>query len=145
MYEILIKKITDMKLTLKDRVLILNNVLPMYDNRKNIGLKISISGKVQLLDSERKEVVMTPVGNGEYEISFKTVDAMTGVKSFDFTDDELWYLKQRVDYLDRQGMFSAETIDSYSKILDQPFSGEEYQDRWNEILKGNEILSLNGI
>jgi hypothetical protein len=131
MYEILIKKITDMKLTLKDRVLILNNVLPMYDNRKNIGLKISISGKVQLLDSER----MTPVGNGEYEISFKTVDAMTGVKSFDFTDDELWYLKQRVDYLDRQGMFSAETIDSYSKILDQPFSGEEYQDRWNE-LKG---------
>ena len=135
MYEILIKKITDMKLTLKDRVLILNNVLPMYDNRKNIGLKISISGKVQLLDSERKEVVMTPVGNGEYEISFKTADAMTGVKSFDFTDDELWYLKQRVDYLDRQGMFSAETIDSYSKILDQPFSGEEYQDRWNE-LKG---------
>ena len=124
-----------MKLTLKDRVLILNNVLPMYDNRKNIGLKISISGKVQLLDSERKEVVMTPVGNGDYEISFKTVDAMTGVKSFDFTDDELWYLKQRVDYLDRQGMFSAETIDSYSKILDQPFSGEEYQDRWNE-LKG---------
>ena len=124
-----------MKLTLKDRVLILNNVLPMYDNRKYIGLKISISGKVQLLDSERKEVVMTPVGNGEYEISFKTVDAMTGVKSFDFTDDELWYLKQRVDYLDRQGMFSAETIDSYSKILDQPFSGEEYQDRWNE-LKG---------
>ena len=124
-----------MKLTLKDRILILNNVLPMYDNRKNIGLKISISGKVQLLDSERKEVVMTPVGNGEYEISFKTVDAMTGVKSFDFTDDELWYLKQRVDYLDRQGMFSAETIDSYSKILDQPFSGEEYQDRWNE-LKG---------
>lgn len=124
-----------MKLTLKDRVLILNNVLPMYDNRKNIGLKISISGKVQLLDSERKEVVMTPVGNGEYEISFKTVDAMTGVKSFDFTDDELWYLKQRVDYLDQQGMFSAETIDSYSKILDQPFSGEEYQDRWNE-LKG---------
>ena len=124
-----------MKLTLKDRVLILNNVLPMYDNRKNIGLKISISGKVQLLDSERKEVVMTPVGNWEYEIAFKTVDAMTGVKSFDFTDDELWYLKQRVDYLDRQGMFSAETIDSYSKILDQPFSGEEYQDRWNE-LKG---------
>ena len=124
-----------MKLTLKDRVLILNNVQPMYDNRKNIGLKISISGKVQLLDSERKEVVMTPVGNGEYEISFKTVDAMTGVKSFDFTDDELWYLKQRVDYLDRQGMFSAETIDSYSKILDQPFSGEEYQDRRNE-LKG---------
>lgn len=121
-----------MKLTLKDRVLILNNVLPMYDNRKNIGLKISITERVQLSDSERKEVVMTPVGNGEYEISFKTVNAMTGVKSFDFTDDELWYLKQRVDYLDRQGMFSAETIDSYSKILDESFSSEEYQEKWDK-------------
>lgn len=123
-----------MELTLKDRVLILNNVLPMYDNRKNIGLKISISGKVQLSDSEQKEVVMTPVGNGECEISFKTVDAMTGIKSFGFTDDELWYLKQRVDYLDQQGMFSAETIDSYSKILDQPFAGEEYQTKWKALI-----------
>ena len=80
-------------------------------------------------------MIYTELGGGEYSISFKGTDAMTGVKSFDFTDDELWYLKQRVDYLDRQGMFSAETIGSYSKILDQPFSGEEYQDRWNE-LKG---------
>ena len=28
-----------MKLTLKDRVLILNNVLPMYDNRKKYRLE----------------------------------------------------------------------------------------------------------
>lgn len=109
-----------MKLTLKDRVLILNNVLPMYDNRMNIGLKISISEKVQLTDAEQKEVVSTPIGNGEYEISFKTVEAMTSIKTFDFTDKELTYLKQRVDYIDRNDMFSAETIDTYTKIIDEP-------------------------
>lgn len=124
-----------MNLTLKDRAIILHIVLPQYDTRKNIGLKISISGKIALSIVERDSMIYTELGGGEYSISFKGTDAMTGVKSFDFTDDELWYLKQRVDYLDRQGMFSAETIDSYSKILDQPFSGEEYQDRWNE-LKG---------
>ncbi len=124
-----------MNLTLKDRAVILHIVLPQYDTRKNIGLKISISGKIALSIVERDSMIYTELGGGEYSISFKGTDAMTGVKSFDFTDDELWYLKQLVDYLDRQGMFSAETIDSYSKILDQPFSGEEYQDRWNE-LKG---------
>ena len=124
-----------MNLTLKDRAIILHIVLPQYDTRKNIGLKISISGKIALSIVERDSMIYTELGGGEYSISFKGTDAMTGVKSFDFTDDELWYLKQRVDYLDRQGMFSAETIGSYSKILDQPFFGEEYEDRWNE-LKG---------
>ena len=124
-----------MNLTLKDRAIILHIVLPQYDTRKNIGLKISISGKIALSIVELDSMIYTELGGGEYSISFKGTDAMTGVKSFDFTDDELWYLKQRVDYLDRQGMFSAETIGSYSKILDQPFFGEEYQDRWNE-LKG---------
>ena len=124
-----------MNLTLKDRAIILHIVLPQYDTRKNIGLKISISGKIALSIVESDSMIYTELGGGEYSISFKGTDAMTGVKSFDFTDDELWYLKQRVDYLDRQGMFSAETIGSYSKILDQPFFGEEYQDRWNE-LKG---------
>lgn len=124
-----------MNLTLKDRAIILHIVLPQYDTRKNIGLKISISGKIALSIVERDSMIYTELGGGEYSISFKGTDAMTGVKSIDFTDDELWYLKQRVDYLDRQGMFSAETIGSYSKILDQPFFGEEYQDRWNE-LKG---------
>ena len=124
-----------MNLTLKDRAIILHIVLPQYDTRKNIGFKISISGKIALSIVERDSMIYTELGGGEYSISFKGTDAMTGVKSFDFTDDELWYLKQRVDYLDRKGMSSAETIGSYSKILDQPFFGEEYQDRWNE-LKG---------
>lgn len=125
-----------MDLTLKDRVLILNNVLPMYDNRKNIGFKISITEKVKLTDAEQKDVVSTPVGNGEYAVSFKTVEAITAIQSFDFTDEELLYLKQRVDYIDRNGMFSAETTESYMKILDAPFQSEAFQTRWEETSAG---------
>ncbi len=121
-----------MDLTLKDRVLILNNVLPMYDNRKNIGFKISITEKVKLTDAEQKDVVSTPVGNGEYAVSFKTVEAITAIRSFDFTDEELLYLKQRIDYIDRNGMFSAETTESYMKILDASFRSEDFQTRWDE-------------
>lgn len=123
-----------MKLTLENRVLILSNVLPMYDNRKNIGLKISISEKVKLTQTEQKEVVSTPVGNGEYDVSFKTVEAITGIKEIAFSDDELMYMKQRVDFIDRNGMFSAETIESYMKILDAPFASAEKQAEWNKMM-----------
>lgn len=116
--------------------MILNNVLPMYDNRKNIGFKISITEKVKLTDAEQKDVVSTPVGNGEFAVSFKTVEAITGIRPFDFTDEELFYLKQRVDYIDRNGMFSAETTESYMKILDAPFLSEEFQARWDELEGG---------
>ena len=34
-----------MNLTLKDRVLILNTVLPQFDTRKNMELKVSIDRK----------------------------------------------------------------------------------------------------
>mgnify|MGYP007058189229 CR=1 FL=1 len=38
-----------MELTLKDRVLILNTVLPQFDTRKNMELKVSIDSKICLL------------------------------------------------------------------------------------------------
>lgn len=122
-----------MKLTLRDRVLILNSVLPQFDTRKNMTLKIAINNKIALTTEEQSNVVCSPVGGGQVEISFKTVDAITGVLPFEFTDEELMYLKQRVDFIDRNGMFSAETIESYMKILETPFASEEYQTKWNEI------------
>lgn len=37
-----------MNLTLKDRVLILNTVLPQFDTRKNMELKVSIDRKITI-------------------------------------------------------------------------------------------------
>jgi hypothetical protein len=121
-----------MELNLKDRLVILNTILPQYDTRQNIRLKNSIAGKVWLSAAEESSVEYTNVGNNQYRISFKTVEAITGTIDISFTDEELLYLKQRVEFIDRNGMFSAETIDTYDKILDTSFEADEYRNRWNE-------------
>lgn len=108
-----------MKLTLKDRVLILNSILPQFDTMANTKLKIAISEKVKITPEEQSNIVMKDAGQGQIEIGFKTVDAQSKEGEFDITKEELAYLKSRVEYIDRNGMISAETIDSYSKILNE--------------------------
>lgn len=119
-----------MDLSLKDRVIILNTVLPLFDNRRNVRLKMSISEKIALGTEEQNKVVVTAMGGGQYDVSFKSVEALTQVKAFDFTDHELMYLKERIDFLDKDGMFSADTMETYLKILDQSFLSPEMNAKW---------------
>lgn len=107
-----------MKLTIKDRVVILNTLIPMYDTRVNTKVKIAISEKLKLTDTEKETVVVTPLGNNQSDISFKTAEAITSESEFSFEENELEYLRSRVDFVDRNGMFSESTIDTYDKILD---------------------------
>lgn len=108
----------NMKLTIKDRVVILNTLIPMYDTRVNTKVKIAISEKLKLTDTEKETVVVTPLGNNQSDISFKTAEAITSESEFIFEENELEYLRSRVDFVDRNGMFSESTIDTYDKILD---------------------------
>nr|DAV18853.1 MAG TPA: hypothetical protein [Caudoviricetes sp.] len=114
-----------MNLTIKDRVLILKCVLPIYDSRRGIELKNSISEKIYLSDSEEKQVVLTNVGNDQIEVSFKSVEAITQERNFELSEEELKYLKQRIDFLDQDGRFSDYTLDTYSKIADEPLPNTE--------------------
>lgn len=114
-----------MNLTIKDRVLILKCVLPVYDSRRGIELKNSISEKIYLSDSEEKQVVLTNVGNDQIEVSFKSVEAITQERNFELSKEELKYLKQRIDFLDQDGRFSDYTLDTYSKIADEPLPNTE--------------------
>lgn len=123
-----------MELNLKDRMIILNAVLPQFDTRSNMMLKISIDRKVALSAEEQKSVVVNPVGGNVYEYGFKDISAITDCKDFSFTEEELLYMKQRIDFIDKNGMFSADTMDSYMKILEAPFESEEYQTKWEAII-----------
>lgn len=122
-----------MKLTLKDRVLVLNSILPQFDTMANTKLKISITEKVRITPEEQSNIVMKDAGQGQIEIGFKTIDAQCKEGEFDIRPEELAYLKARVEYIDRNGMISAETIDSYSKILDEPVEAESIEDNSSEI------------
>ena len=51
-----------MNLTLKDRVLILNTVLPQFDTRKNMELKVSIDSKIAISEVDQKRIVIKDMG-----------------------------------------------------------------------------------
>jgi len=100
-----------MELTLKDRVLILNTVLPQFDTRKNMELKVSIDSKIAISEVDQKRIVIKDMGSGEISL----------------TDEELAYLKSRVEFIDRNGMFSEFTMPTYVKILDTPYISSDFE------------------
>ena len=115
-----------MNLTLKDRVLILNTVLPQFDTRKNMELKVSIDRKITISEIDQKRIVVKDLGSGQINIGFTDASAITETTDIDLTDEELTYLKERVNFIDRNGMFSEFTMSTYVKILDEPLvNGEE--------------------
>lgn len=113
-------KTYNMELTLKDRVLILNTVLPQFDTRKNMELKVSIDSKIAISEVDQKRIVIKDMGSGQINIGFTDAAAITETTDIVLTDEELQYLKQRVDFIDRNGMFSEFTMPTYVKILDEP-------------------------
>lgn len=117
-------KTYNMELTLKDRVLILNTVLPQFDTRKNMELKVSIDSKIAISEVDQKRIVIKDMGSGQINIGFTDAAAITETTDIVLTDEELQYLKQRVDFIDRNGMFSEFTMPTYVKILDEPLKDE---------------------
>ncbi|WP_348724584.1 hypothetical protein [Parabacteroides goldsteinii] len=109
-----------MKLTLKDRVLILNTVLPQFDTLKNMKLKISIDRKIAIPEVDQKRIVIKDLGGGQINIGFTDATAITDTTDILLTDEELSYLKNRVEFIDMNGMFSEFTMTTYERILDEP-------------------------
>ena len=110
-----------MELTLKDRVLILNTVLPQFDTRKNMELKVSIDSKIAISEVDQKRIVIKDMGSGQINIGFTDAASITDTVEISLTDEELAYLKSRVEFIDRNGMFSEFTMPTYVKILDTPY------------------------
>lgn len=108
-----------MKLTLKDRIIILKTVLPEYDTKVNIEIKRGIVNKIGLTSNEEKEVIIQDLGNGQMHIGFSSASATTDFKEFELNALEIDYLKNRVNNLDNSAMFSEFTYDTYSKILEE--------------------------
>lgn len=120
-----------MKLTLKDRVLILNSVLPKFDTRKNMELKISIDGKIAISENDQKRIVVKYLGGDQINIGFTDANAITEEIDISLTDEELAYLKSRVDFIDRNGMFSEFSMTTFVKLMDEPYTDPEFGTQTN--------------
>ena len=66
------------------------------------------------------------------EIGYKDIAAGDGMREFNFEDEELLFLKIQVDRLDKNGMFSEDTMLCYSKILDSEFKNNNVQIEWEK-------------
>ena len=80
-------------------------------------LKVSIDSK--------KRIGIKDMGSGQINIGFTDAAAITETTDIALTDEELQYLKQRVDFIDRNGMISEFTMPTYVKILDEPLKEEQ--------------------
>ena len=60
------------------------------------------------------------MGGGQINIGFTDAMAISETADILLTDEELVYLKNRVEFIDMNGMFSEFTMPTYEKILDEP-------------------------
>ena len=125
-----------MELTIKDRI-ILMEMLPRFDNMTNIVLALSIKDKLQLNEIEQNSIVTNRHQSGVIEIGFKDGINPNLSQTFTLTDEELFYLKQRVRMIDINGMVSADSIGTYQTVFDGEFSDELYSTKWNNLINPN--------
>ena len=80
-------------------------------------LKVSIDSKIAISEVDQKRIVIKDMGSGQINIGFTDAAAITETTDIALTDEELQYLKQRVDFIDRNGMFSEFTMPTYVKAI----------------------------
>ena len=87
-----------MELTLKDRVLILNTVLPQFDTRKNMELKVSIDSKIAISEVDQKRIVIKDMGSGQINIGFTDAAAITEYQRCwrDSSMSPFWHVRRRI-------------------------------------------------
>ena len=111
-----------MELNLLDRAIIERCLLPTFGTRQEILIKNGISNKIALTEKEKSAVLIRDKANGQMELYYEqseyAIGLMTEVKCYDFTVEELDYLKSRVNHVDQQGMYSSDNIALFDKILD---------------------------
>jgi hypothetical protein len=121
-----------MDLTIKDRILLLNEVLPQFDSMSGIITKMSIAGKMKLSDEENGNIVTNRLPTGVMEVGYRDLEGFLSSKEVSLTDEELFYLKNRVRAVDVNGMISSDNIGTYRKILDAEFEDDDYRVKWDE-------------
>jgi hypothetical protein len=120
-----------MDFTIKDRILLLNEVLPQFDSMSGIIIRMSIAGKLKLSDEESSNVVTNRLPSGVMEVGYKDSDGFLSGREIDLTDEELFYLKNRVRMIDVNGMISVDNIGTYRKLLDAEFTDDAYREKWD--------------
>lgn len=118
-----------MKLSLKNRVLILSSVFTQFDNRENTLIKMGILKKIAPSEEEKKEFDIKQVGEGILSFRFNNESANLKIDEIEINDEELFFLKEKVLNIDRNRGYTLDALDTYEAILNEEFQNKEYEDK----------------
>ena len=105
-----------MVLNLKERAIIIYNLLWKYDSYKNLQLKESIKNKIYFTDKEIPEITFATDYNNMSYAEFSSNADLKTEKDYLFTDAEINYLAEKIMILNQNQRLNGDGLTLYDKI-----------------------------
>lgn len=105
-----------MTLNLKERAIIIYNLLWKYDSYKNLQLKESIKNKIYFTENELSGITLANgFDNMPYAEFNSDLDLVTE-KEYSFTEEEIIYLAEKIMVLNQNNRLNEDGMTFYNKI-----------------------------
>lgn len=106
-------------LSVKDRIIILTEVLPPFGSKKWMSNNISIRNKIKLTIEEEGCVLLKPSANKVLsEVVYLDKSLANSSKDFDFSEEEILYLKELIGIIDERGGFTENNLTTLCLLED---------------------------
>lgn len=106
-----------LQLTLTERVLILSELMPRNSTKEIMAICISITNKLKLTPAENSVTKISRNADGSSVFECFSAELAEMKTEYEFTADEMQMMKDRINYIDKNGMFSASNYELYVRIL----------------------------
>ena len=126
-----------MELNLKERAIIIYNLLWKYDSYVNLQTKESIKQKVDFTEEELEGISQYTGVDGNVYTQFSGALDLETTQNYEFTENEIIYLADKIMVLNATNRLNDEGMSMYEKI--EEFGEEEkaaaaYQE-WREAVE----------
>ena len=105
-----------MELNLKERAIIIYNLLWKYDSYVNLQTKESIKQKVDFTEEELEGISQYTGVDGNVYTQFSGVLDLETTQNYEFTENEIIYLADKIMVLNATNRLNDEGMSMYEKI-----------------------------
>lgn len=105
-----------MELNLKERAIIIYNLLWKYDSYTNLQTKESIEKKVDFTKEELEGISQYTGIDGNIYTRFDDTLDLESTQNYEFTEDEIIYLANKIMFLNANNKLNDEGMSMYTKI-----------------------------
>lgn len=105
-----------MELNIKERAVIIYNLLWKYDSYTNLQLKESIKSKIDFTDEERSKMTQYVGVDGNSYTQFDESLNLEATRDYEFTEDEILYLADKIIFLNASNRLNEDGMSMYTKV-----------------------------